>query len=114
MKGVNNNFEMLRSWKQKTGLQNKFLEEIRNERHQVCKNVTKHGRAITHTHKRTNSVAIKTMQGDAENWKHRRMKGSISLKRAVYTSKDIYRTRETLKFFNVTLGARKGQTNGKW
>ena len=42
------------------------------------------------------------------------MKGSISSKRGVYTSKDIYRTRETLNFFNVTLGARKGQTNGKW
>lgn len=54
------------------------------------------------------------MQGEAENWKHRRMKGSVSLKRGFYISEDIYRTRETLKLFNVTLGTRTRQTNGKW
>lgn len=45
-------------------------------------------------------MAIKTMQGKAENLKHRKMKDSISLKRAVYMSKGIYRTRENKKILN--------------
>lgn len=43
-----------------------------------------------------NSVAIKTMQRETENFQHRGMKASKSLKRSVYIPKNIYRMRDII------------------